>query len=210
MAKFPIIKRKFSPGSFQPYCGGIGNQPWVQRIVLHNTDAPSLASRPGGILTSEHIDNLHHYYAVGKGWSGGPHLFVDTTGIWVFNPLDDPGVHSMSYNSSSWGVEMLGDYETESFTSGLGLSVSQNASAAVAILARTLGWSDVNGGRLILHKEDPATTHDCPGKNVIKADFVGQVNRDLFKMIWLEQLSRDAGSPAFEAHPAPPPVPTYR
>jgi N-acetylmuramoyl-L-alanine amidase len=170
---FRIVAKKFTPDEFDAYiAGAFKPQGWVKRIVLHNTGAPSLAQRPGGILTAQHIDNLHTYYADTKKWSGGPHLFVDATGIWVFNPLDDPGVHSPSYNSSAWGVEMLGDYSRESFTTGLGGQVQANALRALAALARLQGWPDLKNQRLILHKEDPKTTHDCPGKNVDKANFV--------------------------------------
>jgi hypothetical protein len=170
---FRIVAKKFTPDEFDAYvAGALKPQGWVKRIVLHNTGAPSLAQRPGGVLTAQHIDNLHSYYSETKAWSGGPHLFIDATGIWVFNPLDDPGVHSPSYNSSSWGVEMLGDYSRESFTTGLGNQVRTNALRAVAALARLQGWPDLKDQRLILHKEDKATDHDCPGRNVDKANFV--------------------------------------
>lgn len=171
---FTIIARKFSAPEFREYCKTIGKQPWVKRIVLHNTGTPSLAQRPGGILTEQHIKNLHTYYAQTQKWSGGPHLFIDAEGIWVFNPLNDPGVHSPSYNSSAWGVEMLGDYASESFKTGLGAKVAENAWEACAILAEMQGWPDLEDQRLILHKEDPKTTHNCPGKNVVKDDFIAR------------------------------------
>lgn len=170
---FVIVARKFSAQEFDDYCAGaVKRQDWVRRIVLHNTYRPSLAQRTAGVLRPEHIDSLHSYYQNTKKWSGGPHLFVDAEGIWVFNPLDRKGVHSPSYNSSSWGVEMLGDYSVESFTSGLGADVAENSRRAVAALARMQGWPDLREGRLLLHKEDPATDHDCPGKNVDKSTFV--------------------------------------
>lgn len=170
---FVIVARKFTLNEFDDYCAGaVKRQDWVRRIVLHNTAVPSLSQRPRGILTPRHIDGLHAYYQDDKKWSGGPHLFVDAEGVWVFNPLDRHGVHSPTYNSSSWGVEMLGDYETESFTSGLGADVAENARRACAALARLQGWADLKDDRLILHKEDPQTTHNCPGKNVDKATFV--------------------------------------
>lgn len=171
-----IVAKHFTASEFADYCKQVQPQSWVKRIVLHNTSSPSLAQRPGGVLTAEHIQNLKGYYE-GQGWSAGPHLFVDATGIWVFTSLTEHGVHSPSYNGSSWGVEMLGDYDTESFTTGLGAQVRANAIAAVASLARIQGWPDVKDGRLILHKEDPKTTHkDCPGKAVVKADFVAAVS----------------------------------
>lgn len=173
---FSIIARKFTVPEFQEYVKSVGKQAWVKRIVLHNTAAPSIAQRPGGILTLTHIKNLHTYYSQTQGWSGGPHLFIDAEGIWVFNPLDKKGVHSPSYNGSSWGVEMLGNFETESFTTGLGAKIAANAQAACAILAELQGWPDLHDQRLILHKEDKKTNHDCPGKNVIKSFFVSAAN----------------------------------
>lgn len=187
MAKFAIVAEKFAPDDFDKYVAGLKPQKWVKRIVLHNTASPSLAQRPGGLMTEQHIKNLHHYYQEvvdsGRGWSGAPHLFVDAEGIWVFNPLDKPGVHSPSYNSSSWGVEMLGDYSTESFTTGLGAEVRENSLRAVAALARLQGWPNLGSDRLILHKEDPATTHNCPGKNVVKRDFVEAASALVLRLV---------------------------
>lgn len=186
---FLIVGKKFTVDEFDRYCEGEvfkkGNTPlsrpsrqsWVKRIVLHNTATPSLAMREGGILTPSHILNLQAYYA-NKKWTGGPHLFVDATGVWVFNPLNDQGTHSPSYNNSSWGVEMLGDYERESFDTGLGANVRDNSVRAIAALARLQGWGSISG-KLILHKEDPQTDHDCPGKNVDKADVIARVDEAL-------------------------------
>ena len=135
-------------------------------------------------MSPTHIDNLHAYYQFqaprngGKGWSGGPHLFVDAEGIWVFNPLDLVGVHSPSFNANSWGVEMLGDFGSESFSDGLGLQIHANAVRAVAALLRRLGATDATA-LLHLHKEDHATNHDCPGKNVNKAAFIAELNKQL-------------------------------
>jgi hypothetical protein len=77
---------------------------------------------------------------------------------------------------------MLGNFQTESFTSGLGLAVATNAQHAMASLAQLQGWTSISD-KMILHKEDPNTTHrTCPGKNVSKADFMAKVN-DILKPI---------------------------
>jgi len=47
---------------------------------------------------------------------------------------------------------------------------------ALATLHAALG---LNPDTLRLHKEDPKTTHICPGKNVIKADIIGGVHEKL-------------------------------
>jgi hypothetical protein len=177
---FKIVGEKFTPLEFEEYLKRrISPQAWVKRIVLHNTAIPSIKQRPGGILTANHISNLHTYYAKNQKWSGGPHLFIDAQGIWVFNPLMVPGVHSPSYNSSSWGVEMLGDFESENPNEGLGKQIVENTQLAVAALAKVQGWSDVDNQRLILHREDPRTTHKCPGKNISKLNFIEEVNKKL-------------------------------
>jgi len=47
-------------------------------------------------------------------------------------------------------------------------AVQQNAVSALAKLHTLLG---LDPSRLRLHKEDPKTTHDCPGSKIVKADF---------------------------------------
>ncbi|MEZ0326306.1 MAG: hypothetical protein ACAH95_10405, partial [Fimbriimonas sp.] len=96
-------------------------------------------------------------------------------GIWVFNPLDRRGTHSPSWNGSAWGVEMLGDYASESFSSGDGLRVHNLAVVALAVLFRKLGVTQVTNDNFKLHKEDPATTHNCPGSKVQKAAVLAEV-----------------------------------
>lgn len=169
-----IVGKRFTDAEFADYVEGLDiNGGWTTNprfITLHNTATPSLAQRPKG-FTETHIKNLHNYY-VGKGWNGGPHLFIDQNGIWVFNPLTRKGTHSPSYNNYSIGVEMLGDYAKESFASGPGALVRGHSVFAVAVLSKKL---DFDPSTMKLHKEDPRTDHDCPGKNVGKQWFVGAV-----------------------------------
>lgn len=171
MAWKPIVGLSYSADEFDSYCHGLSWPQWrPQFIALHNTAVPSLAQRPQGFKKS-HIDNLASFYK-NKGWSAGPHLFVDDKQIWVFTPLTVSGVHSPTWNKIALGVEMLGDYATEAFNSGRGAKVRDNAVAAIATLTAVLG---LDPDSMKLHKEDPATTHNCPGKNVDKADFIKRV-----------------------------------
>src|SRR5712692_11270909 len=55
-----------------------------------------------------------------------PHLFVADDLIWVFTPLTVSGVHSPSWNSITWGVEMVGNFDTEDFQDGPGAAVRKN------------------------------------------------------------------------------------
>jgi hypothetical protein len=95
-------------------------------------------------------------------------LFVADDLIWAFTPLTVSGVHSPSWNNVAWGVEMVGDYAVEPF----GDAVRNNAVSALATLHALCG---LDPNSLRLHKEDPETTHDCPGKNVSKDAMIQDV-----------------------------------
>jgi hypothetical protein len=144
------------------------NMNWTPNFcVLHNTASPSISQRPNG-FTEEQMKSLQGYYS-GMGWKGGPHFFVDQNGVWAFNPINKKGTHSPSWNATAIGVEMLGDYNVESFNSGDGQKIQSNA---LKLMADLHTFFELDPSTMKIHKEDPKTTHDCPGKNVIKSDFV--------------------------------------
>lgn len=165
MAKWKgIIGKSHTANSFDSYCHTLSWNAWrPSLIILHNTAIPSLDQRPNG-FTEQHMKNLETYYRDTNRWSAGPHLFVDDKRIWVFTPLTVSGVHSPSYNKLALGVEMLGNYETESFSSGRGKKVRKNTVAAIATLSAILG---IDPETMKLHREDTRTTHHCPGNNVV-------------------------------------------
>jgi len=168
----PIVGLNFDQEEFDSYCHSLQWNAWRPSfIVLHNTATPSLAQRPKG-FSEQHIKNFVSFYRDTQNWSAGPHLFIDDKHIWVFTPLTVSGVHSPSWNKLAIGIEMLGNYEQESFSEGRGLAVRKNAVAAIATLSAALG---LNPESLRLHKEDPLTTHVCPGKKVKKAEILQEV-----------------------------------
>lgn len=172
----PIVGLSFTAGTFDTYAKSLQWTTWRPSfIALHNTAAPTLAQRPHG-FTKQHINNLVSYFRDQMKWSAGPHLFIDDHQIWVFTPLTVTGRHSPSWNTLALGIEMLGDYATDSFDTGRGLAVRKNAVAAMATLCGALGLSP---STIRLHKEDPATTHNCPGKNVSKEAVVAEVEAAL-------------------------------
>jgi hypothetical protein len=142
-------------------------------IVLHNTAAPTLAQWAEiGPDHTARIRNLQHYYE-GLGWHGGPHWFVSRNWINEFsNPLRR-GTHTPSWNATHFGIEMVGDFSREKFDSGDGALVRDNSVFLMAGLCRRFGWDIAKV--LKLHKEDPRTDHDCPGKFVSKADMIARV-----------------------------------
>jgi N-acetylmuramoyl-L-alanine amidase len=167
-----IVGNAYSADDFDSYAHALNWTSWRPSfIVLHNTASPTLAQRPNG-FTKQHILNLESYYRDQMHWRAGPHLFIDDNRIWVFTPLTVSGTHSPSWNKVSLGFEMLGDYDKDEFDTGRGLKVQKNAVAAVATLSAILG---LDPGSMKLHKEDPLTTHACPGKKVVKNKFLQNV-----------------------------------
>jgi hypothetical protein len=67
---------------------------------------------------------------------------------------------------------MVGDYSVETFAP----TIRDNVLSALATLHAALG---LNPDTLRLHKEDPKTTHICPGQNIIKADIIQGVHAKL-------------------------------
>ena len=177
MAWQGIVNRNFTAEQFATYVPSLHFTNWRPSfVVLHNTSAPTLAQW-------HHTDghqrmlNLESYYRDTMHWSAGPHLFVANDAIWAFTPLTVPGVHSPSWNRVSWGVEMVGEYETEPFDSGAGAKVRDLTVEALAVLHATMGF---DSSSLRFHKEDPATTHNsCPGQHVHKADVVQRLHTRL-------------------------------
>lgn len=188
-----IIGKKFTHAEFKAYLDGLDFKPWAKFVVVHNTSSPDIAlyntwqARQGKFAnwTAEQwLRNLSSYYA-GMGWSGGPHLFIPPTPdtILVLNSLSVHGVHTPSWNSFSYGVETVGEFESEAFTD----PTKANLIAALAMLHNRFDLDPVDyvlggdtlataGKGLHFHKEDRATTHrTCPGKHMVKADLVQAV-----------------------------------
>lgn len=194
---WPAVKRGFNQESFRLYMDNVRWTGWrPNKIVWHNTAAPSLAQwiksakddlARGLVPGISRINSLESFFKDNNHWSGCPHLFIANDLIWVMNPLTAPGVHTPSWNSSSIGIEMIGDFDTEDDDSGEGLKVRNNTIFATAILCSALGLEPSNGevdphtlrtsGTIFIHKQDRKTTHDCPGKDVAedKLAMIGEV-----------------------------------
>ena len=165
-----IIGRGFTLPAFRHYVDTIAFDTWRPSfVVLHNTALPTRAQWPS-VRGATRMRNLEAYYRDTMRWSAGPHLFVADDQIWVFTPLNTPGVHSPSWNSVAWGVEMVGDFESEPFDDPL----RSNAIGALATLHSAMG---LDPSYLKLHKEDHLTTHNCPGRNVIKSEVIERVRQ---------------------------------
>lgn len=181
----PIVGRGFARDEFEAYVAEIKMNAWRPSfVVVHNTSAPSARlydqwrARPNW-SGEQWLRNLESYYN-GLGWSAGPHLFVAPDKIWAFTPLSMRGTHSPAWNSVSWGVETVGEFENENFDG----DVRDNLISALATLHAFAGLhpSDYAIGvrGIHFHKEDPVTTHkSCPGRNMVKADLVAAVEAEI-------------------------------
>lgn len=140
-------------------------------IVVHHCAAPSLKQRPQGFI-QQHMENLENYYEDELGWSGAPHIFTDEDQAWVFNPLNEPGTHAKSFNSTGIGIEMLGDYDSEEPWSGRGLQVLTFTAQVVKLL---LEFFNLPMEAVKFHRDDPKTTKTCPGEKISKDAFLNLV-----------------------------------
>jgi hypothetical protein len=166
---FENVGRVWTPESLQSYLATINRPAWCNSITMHHCGAPSLAQRPNG-LTIQHIQNIRQFYQQTNGWSSGPHLFVDDDQLFGMCDFRKKGVHAVSFNATSIGIEVLGDYDREDPRSGRGLACWKNAAAAARVL---LEWLELepNENTVHFHRDDPKTKKTCPGTKV-KKDWV--------------------------------------
>jgi hypothetical protein len=163
-----ILGKGFHLPEFAEYLDKVEFKPWRPKaICIHHCAAPSLAQRPHGFL-DQHMLNLQDFYE-GKGWSAGPHLFIDDDQAWVFTPLNQRGVHAVSFNSYALGIEMLGDYDTEDPTSGRGAQVLDTTARVVDLLLAKL---NLTKDKILFHRDDPKTNKTCPGRKIRKDWFL--------------------------------------
>ncbi len=146
---------------------------WASGMVLHNTSAPTLSQwTPAN--RAQRILNLQSYFRDERKWNSAPHAFVDYDFVWNFTPYTEKGTHSPSWNGTKLGIEMIGDFIPggDDASQGKGLAVVRNTAALFALIHSHYGWDP---GTIRLHKEDPLTTHDCPGGQIIKKEFIAMV-----------------------------------
>lgn len=149
-------------------------------VTLHNTSEPTISQwlswspekRQG------YIRNVRDFYE-NKGWRAGPHFFVPPTTDPCAFGFSDPGTagtHCSCFNSDSFGVEMVGEFNVEPFDSGPGMIVRDNAIYLLALLHIK---AKLDPDTIRFHIECKADNHDCPGKHVSKADIVSRVKDEI-------------------------------
>lgn len=147
------------------YVAGLVFTDWrPQGIMLHNTAAPTQKQWDATILTDNPLDdarqralNLTSYYRDEQKWQGGPHLFITDKLIMEFNPLTKRGTHSPNYNATHYGIEVVGDFNVDTWDGGRRDLTVQ----AVAAICSVRGFDP---RQLKMHYDDPAGHQDCPGR----------------------------------------------
>ena len=167
---FGNVGRVWTPDSLARHLATLPQPNWCKAVTLHHTAAPSLAERPKGFLI-QHIESLRHFYRDEKHWSAGPHLFIDDGQVFGMSDFAGTGLHALSFNSFSFGIEVLGDYNVEDPRSGRGFACWTTAAAAVRVL---LDWLGLKARRetVLFHRDDPTTRKTCPGTRVNKNWFL--------------------------------------
>jgi hypothetical protein len=172
---FSNVGKVWTRDSFHRYLSGLKRPEWIKGVTLHHTGAPSLATRPRG-FAAQHIENIANYYKGELGWKSGPHLFIDDDQCFGMTPLTERGVHARSFNATHIGIEVLGEYDTESPFEGRGLACwTMTAGITAAILewlGADVGAVDFKRPLLTFHRDDPKTSKTCAGRKIEKEWFV--------------------------------------
>lgn len=189
-----FVGRFFAPADF-----GTGLAQFVRKesnawkpkgITVHHTGSPSLAQRPYG-FTAQHMQNIKWGYENERGWSSGPHFFVDQNGIWVFVDPGYQGVHAVSFNDTHHGMEMLGNYDSEAPNA----AVLANAGVCIRECMKAWKYKEFN-----FHRDDPFTKKTCPGtrisRDIIQANVLNAIGDKRPKIVtgeseWTETMMHD-------------------
>jgi hypothetical protein len=145
-------------------------------LCVHNTSAPSLSQwiKYGPTVEKQWPSNLNNFYK-SLGWHSSVHIVSCPDYIWNLCNLLQDGVSVSCWNSIMYGLEMVGEYESEEFNSGVGLQVKDNAMFAISTLFHKFKWKPVIDETLRFHRKCIADHHNCPGKNVTDQDVLENV-----------------------------------
>lgn len=135
-------------------------------VYIHHT-----ASRETDWCGAESLKVLKAEYE-SKGWTAGPHLFVDSNGIWLCSPLCKDGIGVSGHNWHARHIEIVGNFMDHTPDQQ---RWRHAVIATAAILKRTgLGVSVVRQ-----HRQAEATK--CPGDKLVAVwpDFIAQVEARL-------------------------------
>lgn len=163
----------FTRAEFRKWLAAQAKPTYPKFLVVHNTAAPYIVP---SVPASTRIKNLGNYYQNDVKWSSGPNLIVIKDKVYGGTPLQFPGTNSPGFNGKSIGVECEGDYRQGKHdpAKGDGKIAWDTMAWVFAELCEWFSWP-VDGDHIKLHREDPKTTHACPGNLVGKDWFLAKV-----------------------------------
>jgi N-acetylmuramoyl-L-alanine amidase/Mannosyl-glycoprotein endo-beta-N-acetylglucosaminidase len=157
------IKHFKTVQEYKDYVATITKPSWVKGVVIHHTWKPVQGDWKGETTMNalkKYYENLH--------WDAGPHLFLcigspnsENDGIWQMTPLTGVGVHAGECNSTTWGMEIVGNYDLQPWSAELKEAVYDT----LEVLLEKIGVKSVVKDTLRGHREcnSPKT---CPGKMI--------------------------------------------
>lgn len=151
-------------------------------VLIHHTAVPTVEqwTQNEAGLSQEQIKlkrlrqlaGIKNYYWKNLRWDRGPHIFSDDRFIYIFTPLNMPGIHAAGGNgtarSFSVGWEVVGDYTSRLWSAATAGIVA----GGIARLHQRLGTFDLKDGKgpgyvdAHRHWNKPS----CPG-NAIQPDY---------------------------------------
>lgn len=135
---------------------------WVRSIVIHHTYRPTPLTWSG--ISS--MKSLERYYTQ-LGWDAGPHLFIcadapapSYNGVFQLTALNEVGIHAGVCNNSTWGIEVVGDYDSAPWS----LQTTHMVAQSVAYLMKWINLP-VNPTTIKGHR-DCNSPKTCPGRAI--------------------------------------------
>lgn len=138
--------------------------PWATGITVHHSVSPIPSTWRG--LPS--MLAMARYYKDTLAWDRGPHIFSVSgapdpahDGIWQMCPLNERGIHGNACNSTRWGWEVVGSYDSQRWDAG-------TAALALGGMAALHDWAGWRETRLNGHRDCAGVDKgkSCPGKAI--------------------------------------------
>jgi hypothetical protein len=138
---------------------------WLKGLVVHHTYTPQVYQWRG---MKTMLGMLRYYNAMG--WNAYPHFFIAPDGIWTMNDLSTVGIHSNLANSYTYGIEVVGRYDTQFWQEPI-------RTFALETIATLIQWGKLSVHTIYPHRQfNPAKS--CPG-NAVSIPYVKQLVNDI-------------------------------
>lgn len=193
MTAIPFVGRCFADKTdFLTYLDSIMFGAWRPLFVtVHHTGGPTLAdwmkwqqptAKRGPVSDEQWMKNLASYYGNELGWSHGPHFFFTPKNFCVLSTPTVRGTHAVSFNALSWGVEMVGNFDSEHLEGELLDRYITGVACLHIALGLKPGPYHYKTAGIHFHRDDPETSKTCPGLRIDKNVFVDQVTKKILQM----------------------------